>query len=53
MAFANKTKGMSLTRTTPGQYVNADYQTVHLCIFKYFFRLSTRGLKIVQIYPNY
>jgi hypothetical protein len=43
MAFANK--GMSLTRTTPWQYVNADNQTVHLCIFIYFFAVSTRGLK--------
>ena len=45
MAFANKNKGMRLTKTTLWQYVNADYQTVHLCIFKYFFGLSTRGLK--------
>ena len=36
MAFANKYKGMRLTKTTLWQYVNADYQTVHLCIFKYF-----------------
>jgi hypothetical protein len=45
MAFANKYKGMSLTKTTPCQYTNADYQDIHLCIFIYFFRLSTRGLK--------
>jgi len=36
MASANKYKGMNLTKTTPCQYVNADNQTVHLCIFKYF-----------------
>jgi hypothetical protein len=45
MAFANKYKGMSLTKTTPCQYANADYQAIHLCIFIYLFRLSTRSLK--------
>jgi hypothetical protein len=45
MAFANKYKGMSLTKTTSCQHANADYQAIHLCIFIYFFRLSTRGLR--------
>ena len=52
MASANKYKGMSLTKTTPCQYANADYQAIHLCIFIYFFRLSIRDLKNCADFPE-